>query len=195
MFKWLKRKFLKIFGDIKIFTYPMWIVYDPSIYELEGEKLRNALNTLKPGDIVGRRYIHYADGYFIPGKYSHTGIYIGDNKIIHSVAEGVCEIDILDFLKCDGCFICRYKKKCTDDTTVTKAIEEAKSRIGTKYDFSFKPGDEELYCHELTAFCYRGCKLDKHIPTIFFGLIKGKDPVYLARSFMESPDFEVVYET
>ena len=37
MFKWLKRKFLKIFGDIKIFKYPMWIVYDPSIYELEGD--------------------------------------------------------------------------------------------------------------------------------------------------------------
>jgi len=194
MFKWLKRKFLIIFGDIKIFKYPMWLVYDPSIYELEGIKLRNAIETLQPGDIVCRRYIHYADGYFIPGKYSHSGIYIGGNKIIHSVAEGVCEIDVLDFLKCDGCIIIRPKNTPEGKEAATKAIEAAKSYLGTKYDFGFAPGDEELYCHELTAHCYKGLNIEKHIPTIFFGLIKGKERVYLAQSFIESPDLDVVYE-
>jgi len=195
MFRWLRRKFLTIFGDIKVFPWPMWIVYDPVVNQISGTKLREVLNTLKRGDVLARGYTRYLDGYFIPGVYSHTGIYIGDGMMIHSVAEGVCKIDVLDFLQCDRVAVIRPKTDKLGDSIVDRAIETANSKIGTKYDFAFAPGDEELYCHEFTALCYKGLKLEKHIPTILWGLIKGKHPVYLAQSFIESEDFEVIYKS
>ena len=190
LIKYLKSKFLTIFGDIKVFKYPLWIVYDPEQYQISGAKLREILNALQPGDIIARGYVKYLDGYFIPGKYSHTGVYIGANTMIHSVAEGVCKIDVLDFLQCDRCCIIRPKNR----GAVPVAIDRAHLYLGTKYDFSFSTGDDALYCHELTAACYKDLKLEKHIPTLFGGLIKGKEPVYLAQSFMESKDFEVIGE-
>jgi len=41
---------------------------------------------IKPGDLILRAYECYLDGLFIPGTYTHTGIYIGDGKVIHAVA-------------------------------------------------------------------------------------------------------------
>jgi len=191
MFKGLKRKLLTIFGDIKIFKWPFWIVYDPDMYLMTGAKIREVLDVIKIGDVVGRRYRHYADGLFIPGKYSHTGIYVGDGKIIHAVAEGVCECDILDFLACDGCVIMRSKNQGAADYAVSKA----KSYLGKPYDFDFSDGDTELYCHEMTANCYKDLDIEMFIPEILWGLIKGKHKVYLAKSFIENPNFEKVYET
>lgn len=190
LIKYLKSKFLTIFGDIKVFKYPFWIVYDPEQYQIAGAKLREILNTLQPGDIIARGYVKYLDGYFIPGKYSHTGVYIGEDTMIHSVAEGVCKVDVLDFLQCDRCCIIRPKNR----GAVPVAIDRAHMYLGTKYDFSFSAGDDALYCHELTASCYKDLKIEKHIPTLFGGLIKGKEPVYLAQSFIESEDFEVIGE-
>lgn len=32
--------FLEIFGNIKIFKYPMFIVYDPEYFKMNGEKIK-----------------------------------------------------------------------------------------------------------------------------------------------------------
>ncbi len=190
LFKFIKDKFLTFFGDIKVFKYPFWIVYDPCQYQVEGSKLREVLHTLKAGDILCRGYVNYLDGYFIPGKYSHSGIYVGGDTVIHSVAEGVCKCDVLDFLQCDCACIVRPK----DHKAITLAIDRAHGYLGTNYDFNFSAGDEALYCHELSARCYREKKITKHIPKLLWGLIKGKEAVYLAESFIESEEFEVVME-
>ena len=187
----LKRILLTIFGDIKVFRWPFWIVYDPDMYGMTGSKIRAVLDIIKPGDIVLRGYRHYADGYFIPGKYSHSGIYIGNNMVVHAVAEGVSKIDILDFLMCDICCILRPKQEGIGDSAVKKAI----SYIGTAYDFDFSKGDTSLYCHELTAISFLPkIRVERFIPKILFGLIKGPHKVFLAQSFIESPAFEIVYE-
>lgn len=98
-----------------MFRFPLFFVYDPSEYAMDGKHIRNALDMLEPGDIVLRGYDHYLDGYFIddPLKYSHGAIYVGDGKIIHAIAEGVGYIDALDFMLCDRICILRpakYKK-------------------------------------------------------------------------------------
>ena len=56
-----------------------------------------------------RGYDNYLDGYFIddPHGYSHGAIYVGDGKIIHAVAQGVSEIDVLDFMRCDRICVLR----------------------------------------------------------------------------------------
>lgn len=190
--KKLKRILLTIFGDIKVFRWPLWIVYDPDMYGMTGSKIRAVLDIIKPGDIVLRGYRHYADGYFIPGKYSHSGIYVGDNMVVHAVAEGVSKIDILEFLMCDICCILRPKPIGAADGAVKKAI----SYIGTAYDFDFSKGNSALYCHELTAISFLPhIRVERFIPKVFFGIIRGKDKVFLAQSFIESPNFETVYES
>ena len=190
--KKLKELFLKIFGDIKVFRFPLWIVYDPDMFGMTGSKIRQVLNTIKKGDILLRGYRHYADGYFIPGKFSHSGLYIGDDEVIHAVSEGVSKADILDFLMCDICCIVRPKNQ----SIVADVIAKAESYIGTAYDFDFSKGDKSLYCHELVAVSFAPhIMVERFIPTILGGLIRGKHKVFLAQSFLDSPDFEVVYDS
>lgn len=198
-FKSLKRKLLTIFGDIKVFKWPLWIVYDPSSY-ISGEKLEALFKALQPGDIVLHGYLNYLDGYFIPGKYSHSGVYIGDGKIIHAVAEGVCITSIYTFFQCDCAAIVRlspeYKYKGGREDLLKVVIDKAHALLGTKYDFDFRTDNEYLYCHELTATCYKeaGLEIDKYVPKLFGGLIKGDHPVYLAKSFLENKAFDIICE-
>lgn len=94
-----------------------------------------ALRCLEPGDIVLRGFDNYLDGYFIddPNGYSHGGIYIGDDKIVHAVAPHVCEIHVLDFMQCDRICILRpskYKK-----AAIAKAKKFVQDKI--EYDYMF----------------------------------------------------------
>jgi len=182
----LKSKFLTIFGDIKIYKYPMFFIYCPTSFQAKGKQTRDAISVLQPGDLILRGYTDYLDGRFQPGKYSHTGIYVGDGKMIHAVAEGVSEIDVIDFLRCD-CF-CILRPSGGQE----QAIERAHKYLGTPYDFNFETWNNKMYCHELAARCYNELKIAKTIPVVC-KVIKGK-PAYLADSFLESPDFKVVYQ-
>ena len=152
MFKWLKRVFLTMFGKIKVFKYPMFIVYDPHTYAVHGEQVREILRLVKPGYIIGRGYDNYLDGAFIPGRYSHTGIVAMANPdkhtIIHAMSQGVFEQDLLDFLRCDRVVV--FKPR----TRRTNAVKAARKALGKSYDFDFETGDEQFYCHELSAHCY-----------------------------------------
>ena len=90
-------KFLTMFGNIKVFKWPFWIVYDPDDYQVTGQNVLDILNILKPGDIVIRGYNKCLDGKMIPNfknniigiGFSHGAIYIGNNIIVHAAAEGV----------------------------------------------------------------------------------------------------------
>ena len=188
----IKAFLLKILGDVKVFRFPCWIVYDPDTFGMTGTMIRDVLNLIRPGDVILRGYRHYLDGYFIPGEYSHSGIYIGDNMIVHAVAEGVSKIDILEFLMCDVCCVMRPISK----DAANHAVDKVQSYIGTEYDFDFSKGDKALYCHELTAISfYPLVSVERYIPKVLGGLIKGKYKVFLAQSFTDSPNFEMVYKS
>ena len=183
-------KFLICFGNIKIFKFPLFIVYDPSEYEMDGVHLKKALSMLKPGDIILRGYNHYIDGYFVddPHGYSHGAIYIGDDIVVHAVAKGVSEINVVDFMKCDRICIIR------PDRGQDAAIEQAKkfAEDSTPYDFYFKHGSSALYCFELCYYCYRDLDIKKIEFKKFFGLVKRN--AYLADSFRKSSDMKVMFE-
>ena len=189
-FKWMKSKFLQVFGDIKVFRFPLFLVYDPDDYGVSGNDTRDIIKIIKPGDLILRKYKHYLDGYFIPGKYSHTGIYVGGGKIIHAVAEGVSYTDIIEFTRCDHIAILRPA------SGQKAAIEKAKQFVkdGIPYDFDFKEGNKSLYCHELGAACYSNLRIQKLVPKLFGGLIHSTTLRWLAESFLESPDFTIVKE-
>ena len=128
-------KFLTAFGNVKVFSWPLFLVYDPDDYAVTGKQVLGIMNVIQKGDIILRGYTKYLDGYFIPDKlaFSHGAIYVGDGKIIHAVAEGVSETDIIDFTRCDRIAIFRPKKG------QSKAIATAKKFLKNKvpYDFGF----------------------------------------------------------
>jgi cell wall-associated NlpC family hydrolase len=183
-------KFLTAFGNVKIFKYPFWIIYDPDDYEVTGEKISEILSILKPGDIVIRGYKHYLDGKFIPSKagWSHGAIYVGDNQIIHAVVEGVQYINVIEFTRCDRIAVLRPRKN------IKSAIKKAKQFVKNNipYDFNFKRNQSALYCFELCGECYSKLNIKKKQTSALCGLFKKN--VYLAESFFESPDFELILE-
>lgn len=185
-------KILTIIGNIKVFKTPCFVQYMPDEfdYKVRGEDIEKLMSLIKPGDIVLRRYDHYLDSFLIPGPYSHSSVYIGDNKIIHAVAEGVKEIHLIDFCQCDGLLVLRPSRG------QEQAIERVKTWVGREYDFRFNSIDSsEFYCHELTASAYKGSIEIQKLPATFFGKeLKFIKPKFLAESFMTNSEFEKVFE-
>jgi hypothetical protein len=128
MARWRDR-LLTIFGDIKVFRWPMWMVYDPGSYRVKGRDARALIELARPGDVLVRGFDSYLDGKFIPGYFSHAGLYLGPTSeadlaavrpqayrlfrtgaqtVIHSVAEGVTMEDLLDFSRCDRLVVLRF---------------------------------------------------------------------------------------
>jgi uncharacterized protein YycO len=190
IFKAIKRAFLTVFGDIKIFRYPFFIIYNPTTFKVKGIHTRAAMNVLKPGDIVLRKYVNYLDGYFIPGEYSHSSLYVGRGKIIHAVADGVEYIDVIDFLRCDSFCILRQ----ADEDLAKKAVEFAEKAVenGAEYDFDFKSGNDSYYCHELVATAYKDLGIEKKSIKMF-GFFK-ISPRYISESFLENEKFTKILE-
>ena len=184
-------KFLTIFGDIKIFKWPMFVVYDDSEFGITGEKTIEIMEILQPGDVILRGFDCYADGAFIPGslKFSHGAVYVGDNKVIHVMAEGVMKTDIVEFTRCDRIAIMRPRKY--QKRAISKAKKFLKDNV--PYDFIFENNASALYCFELCGECYDKLEIPKKTVSKFLGLIKKKD-VVLAESFFESKDFDCVFQ-
>jgi hypothetical protein len=197
MFYNLKRKLLTVFGDIKYSLIPPMLYYCPVTFKVTGFDTRHAMHSLRAGDLIQRGYSSYLDGIFIPGKFSHTGIYVGDGKVIHAIAEGVVQCDIIDYLRCDR--FCILRLVSGDKALAEAAVERAKKYAGmkTQYDFNFEEVvpvlDNRLYCHELAAACYPTCDIKRRTPKWLWGLVRAK-PTFLAESILESPDFHVIHE-
>lgn len=135
--KYALNAFLKIFGDIKIFKWPMFIVYDPRGYQVKGDDVREVINLAQPGDILVRGFGKYLDGLFIPGYFSHTGLYLGEvlpehvkfvesgkgkalfrsgeQIVAHAMAEGVFMEDLINFCRCDRMLILRFPDEISVD--------------------------------------------------------------------------------
>ena len=189
-----------MFGDLKVFRFPFFLIYDPDDYAISGEETQKIQNILKDGDILLRGYRHYIDGYAIKffslstedtpigGDWSHGALYVGNGKVIHAVAEGVSMTNVVDFTRCDRIAIFRPRKG------KTKAIKIAKNFLkqNVPYDFNFRFGSSSLYCFELAALSYPKLNIPKYSIIKLFGLLKRND-IYLAKSFIDSPDLQLVY--
>lgn len=89
----LKESFLRFFGDLKMFgnqprlfalphllttlIFGKTLLHDPRSYRVKGGDMRRAMSDLRPGDILVRGFENYIDGDFIPGFFSHVGLYLG----------------------------------------------------------------------------------------------------------------------
>ncbi len=189
----LYRKALKIFGDIKVFKYPMFIVYCPNNYRMRGEDVRTVLSLIKPGDILLRGYINYLDGYFIPGVFSHAGMYIGNDTMIHSMAEGVFSDDILNFCRCDKLAILRFNT--ISDENIEIACSNAKDLIGKKYDFEAEEDDDEYYCTEAVVEFYKHMKDTLRVYPINTKIAGITKKIISPDQFLRSPALDLIYNS
>ena len=201
----MKASLLYVLGRIKVYKWPMFVVYDPNGYDVRAAGIRKAMSLVRKGDILVRRYKNYLDGYFIPGRFTHSGVYVGEGIIIHAMSDGVQKIDIIDFLRCDGFAILRPvgKEGRSVGDLADKAARIAASYLGNGYDFDFEIEDQEdggkprerVYCHELTRKCYPDLDIPLVRPSLWNGMIKSRREKVLAQSFFDSPDIEVVYDS
>lgn len=125
--------------------------------------MRQAINLVKPGDILIRGYRNYLDGYFIPGFFSHVGLYLGEvpkqghdalvpdvlekfykkgtQIVMHSMAQGVFMEDVLNFCRCDYMVILRRNEAIEPPeikaVTFDKIYQTAMKSLGKPYDFKF----------------------------------------------------------
>lgn len=160
-------KFLIIFGELKLVKWFPWIQYDPVEYKITGSRIKEISGLLRPGDVILRHYDGYVDNWFIDGKYTHAGIYVGNDQIIHAVNPTVSKIDLIDFCRCDS--ICVVRPDGGTTAAIAKAGEYLLNKVN--YDFSYMQTDDELYCFELVAHCYDMLDIKTYKTSRLFGLI------------------------
>ena len=106
-------KFLTYFGKIKLLTFnclPV-LAYDPDPPYVTGYDIMQLMDMIEPGDVLLRGYNKYLDGKFIPDErgYSHAGLYVGSNVVVHSAAPSVQTIHLIDFCQADRIMVLRPK--------------------------------------------------------------------------------------
>jgi hypothetical protein len=176
----LRNGALRIFGNIKIFPYPMFVLYDPGSYLIKGDEMRELMSKIQAGDIVIRGFNNYIDGYFIPGFFSHAGQYLGkvskedlqkvdpdvkqnlivegEQIVIHSMSRGVFMEDVLNFCRCDYMVVLRRNPNVEtpeqQNYSFTDVLTKAATYLGRPYDFDFNFSDyHNLSCTELVYAC------------------------------------------
>ena len=183
-------KFLTWFGKLKILSFghlPI-IAYDPDPFYVSGYDIMDILNLLRPGDVLLRGYNKYLDGKYIPDErgYSHAGLCVGNNQVVHAVSPCVEKCHAIDFCQADRIMVLR--PTCGHEN----AVDEALRRVGTPYDFDYQTDEEKLYCFELVAKCYPEAELQLFEVKKFFGLVKRR--CYIAKSIYGNPSFMKVFE-
>lgn len=175
--------------NTKYSKYPMFLQYVDCTHRVTGADYYKVRELLKPGDIILRGHDNYLSKFLVPGEYSHSGIYKGNDVVIHSTVEnGVHESNLVDFMRCDR-FMALRPSLCQN-----LIIENAQKYIGKKYDNELEDNDDEYYCHEFVASVLKDCsfEINKIHASTLFGLIS-KD-IYCAQSFLNNIIFNKVVE-
>ena len=146
-----KSKILNFLSNIRV--YPLGIVlYGQTGYKVKGEHTRKILDLIKPGDVLLTRWDYYLGYFFIPGYWGHAGLYVGDNRVIHMLGDGITNEDILTFLRKDHVMLLRSY----DQAKAALAVEHTKKLWDERvsYDFDFSSGNDTYYCSEMIWFVY-----------------------------------------
>jgi hypothetical protein len=181
LFYKMKSKVISFLADIRIYWFG-FILFGQSSYKIKGPHMRHIINTLEPGDILLRRYDHYLGSVAVSGYFSHAAIYVGDNRIIHMLGDGVCEEDILTFMRCDDIAILRESSQVTKESAIEKAENFLVS--GVEYDFDFDNDTvNRMYCTEFIDNCF-GYPVK---------CMKGANKKILPDDFLDVKSFRVVW--
>jgi len=176
-----KSLFLSWFSDIRFYSGG-FVLWGDSSYKIKGPHMRSILNVMVPGDVLLRRYNNYLGSVLIKGYWSHAAIYVGNNRVIHMLGEGIVSEDILTFMRCDDIMILRSR----DNSKVENAILWAEKFLADKiqYDYNFSTSDNvKHYCTEFVDICFGSPIGDK----------KGFNSIIYPDDFMNSEEFFEVW--
>jgi hypothetical protein len=156
-FKFLKffKPILKIIGIIKMPFMSKKHIFE-HFYEIQAR--------LEPGDtILTTSKGHLSNVFnrlFNPGKYMHTGIYIGEENgiptVVDAISEGVVKRSLPVFLADkDKVALVRPLPLTINRSQIKKSLIWLEDQIGKPYDYYFSYGDDKFYCSELNYFFYK----------------------------------------
>ncbi len=171
--------------------------------------LKKAKKSLNKGDIIIVGNFKRASSLIIRGAVTHSMLYVGGNRFIHSRAEGVQYISYHNlFTEYDTMAILRINKK-TDDKKkkIKKIIECAKNQVGKPYNFTFrknkKKEDNTFICTQLINYCHKNAGYDTGLDT--FSKIEFNPGIKIIKKhinltnvlhpkqFIEKGNFDVVF--
>jgi hypothetical protein len=146
-------KFLTILAAVRISKYPPFIYYDYNTFTITGNNIDAIKELLQPGDLILRGFDDFI-GSILIGRYSHIGLVIDSDLIIHAIEPVVTYCHLYDFCKCDRIIILRPKLE--SNKHLTDILITAHSLIGTKYDFNFDfENSTSFSCTEFIAYCFK----------------------------------------
>ncbi len=116
---------------------------------------------IKKGDIILVGGFRAISGIFMGKFFTHSLLYIGDNKCIHADADGV---DLLPFEELfgqyDSLLILRPQIKNNYEQTIEKVINLAEQQIGKAYNFYFERREDRYICTELIVSVFKKTGVD-----------------------------------
>jgi hypothetical protein len=148
----IKKTFIDFFGGIRLYCGGV-IFFGDHTAKLKGPDVREIIETLEPGDIVLNRHDHYVSSLFIGGDFSHAGLCVAKDRIIHVGINGITEEDILTFTRADAFAIIRSKDRELANIAIERAYKYLEEGVQYDYDFD-KYSDDYFYCSEFTDSCY-----------------------------------------
>lgn len=178
-------RFLTWVGDLYLAT---------ELPKTKAKQILEMLDIIKEGDVLCRGYNYYFDSKLIPGEFTHSGIVLSKSIMAHSVAEGVGEINPIDFIKDTDRFII-LRPKYISKFDISEATNRARWHIQnkTQYDFMFND-PTRYYCHEYTCDCLAAATIRISLTTKKYGVwfFSFEKRIYLAENLIEC--CEVIYK-
>ncbi len=112
------------------------------------------LTRLQPGDVLVTRKEHSLTNYFLPGYWPHAALYIGDDRVIEALADGVRERSVDSPFAVDAIAAIRPLLVAGQ---VDEALERAHTHIGKPYDFDFDfTRADRMVCTEVVYRSFQG---------------------------------------
>ena len=189
------KKLFKNVGDVNYTSRPTMD---------EAGKTKEIVEQLKPGDIIMTNSDLWMD-FEIPlkltgarGDWTHTAVYDGKGKTIEALAsQGVVERPVEELIG-ENHHVRIMRPKYAEGEA-DKAIDYARSKLGTAYDFKFSDSDEKIYCIELTqkALSHAAPRIPLQSDKLFWGKFGPNvvTPETFNQAAAASDDLEVVYDT
>jgi hypothetical protein len=179
------------------------IIIHPRKNELTHKDLIKARLSLKRGDIILTGNLRTLLHSLIQEPVTHSSLYVGNLRFIHSMAEGVQYISLYKlFTDYDTLVILRLPKTVKKKKKIIrKTLKFAKTQFGKPYDFDFKQSPHSFFCTQLVneAFKHAGyntgllsIKMSKKIPKKLKKHINGVVDALSPVDFLNGK-FEVVY--
>lgn len=132
---------------------------------LSKQDIKKTGNILRPGDIILVGGLRRISSLIITGPVTHAMLYVGQNRVIHAVVDGV-EIDHMYDIFCeyDTIIVLRSIESLHDPKQYSKKIKKALSyahkQLGKPFDFEFSRDNKKLYCSELIYRSFKNAGLD-----------------------------------